>query len=685
MATKNNTKVVPSICSNCMTQCGISAHVEDGKVVKVTPLRGHPFSTLCIKGQAIPDMIYAKDRITHPLKRVNGDWKKISADEAFDIIAGKLNETKEKYGDKALAMYVGLGFHAHSRFASRFASVYGTPNYSSGTSNCAGACMVGQGVTLDRHGIMLREDFEASHCVIVWGTNLHHSDLQRASRIEAAKKKGAKLIVIDPRRTRLAKEADIYTQIRPGTDCALALGLLNVIIAEELYDKDFVKDWTVGFDELREHVKQYTPEAVEEISWVPAKTIKEIARMYATNKPAAIAQYWSLEHCASGVQHQRAVAILMAITGNLNVDGGNIYYPMFRMKRMKTEGGPSLSTAVGGIRWPLFVRVIGEDQGLALPDAIIDGEPYPIKVLICQSGNPGTSFPNTRRVQEALEKLDFLVVHDYYLTETAKFADIFLPAVFPTEQEVLFDYSLQGAPWLFLARKAVDPPEGCIHDWRLWIELAQRMGYSTYFPWQSEHEFYEDLLESASVSLKELMEHPAGVWHHDPKERQQYLKKGFSTGSGKVEILSQALKDYGYDPLPTFIEPRESLISRPDLAQRYPFILLNGTREAVFCNSQHHNIPKLLKRVPEPLVEINDGAAKERGIVNDDMVVVESPYGSIRMRAKVTDDIHPKVVSIPKGWPQANGNLLIGEGDRDPITGYYGFRTQLCQVRKADL
>lgn len=684
MAVESTAKVVPSICANCMTQCGISAHVEDGKLVKITSLKGHPLSKLCIKAQAIPDMVYAKDRITHPLRKVNGEWKQISFDEALDVITDKLNETKEKHGAKALAMYVGLGFHAYSRIASRFASVYGTPNYSSGTSQCAGASMIGQGLTLSNHGIMIRESYEGTRCMIAWGINPYHSDLRRAIEIQSAKKKGAKLIVIDPRRTRLAKEADIHVQIRPGTDCALALGMMNVIIAEELYDKGFVKDWTIGFDELKEHVREYTPEAVEKITWIPAETIKQIARLYATSKPAVLVQYWSLEHCTSGVQHCRATTVLAAITGNINIDGGNVFYPMFRMKRTRIKDGPSLSEAIGGIRWPLFDGVIGEDQGLALPDAIIDGKPYPIKAMIVQSGNPCLSFPNSKRVREAFNKLDFLVVHDFYMTETAKFADIFLPSVFPTEQEVMFDYALNGAPVLFLGRKAIEPPEGCIHDWRLWIELAGKMGYADYFPWQSEHEFYEYILESTSIPLGELMKHPAGVWHCDPKERRQYLKEGFSTPSGKVEIFSQKLKDYGFDPLPTFTEPQESLITRPDLAQKYPFVMLNGTRELVFSNTQHRNVDRLRKLVPEPLVEINSDSAKGVGIADGDMVVIESPTGSIKMKAKVTGDILPGIVSIPKGWPEADSNLLIGEGDRDPITGYCGLRTQLCQVRKAD-
>lgn len=678
------TKIVPTICANCLTTCGINAHVEDGKLVKITPLEGHVYNKLCVKAQAIPDMVYAEDRLTHPLKKVNGDWKQISLNEALDTIADKLNEIKEKHGAKAVTINCQFGFYAHSRAASRFTSAYGTPNYISGSTGCMAGSAIGPGITISNHPILLGESYKDTRCIIVWGTNPYHSDLQKALRIKSAREKGAKLIVIDPRRIRLAKDADVHVQIRPGTDCALALGMMNVIIGEELYDKEFVKDWTVGFDELREHVKKYTPEAVEKITWVPAETIKEIARTYATSKPAVLSISWSVEHCTSGLQYCRAITILSAITGNLDVDGGNTYCPGFRMKRMKVKGGPPLTEAIGGDKWPLFAKFIGEDQGLALPSAILDEKPYPIKAVIIQGSNPCMSFPNSKRVREAFSKLDFLVVHDLYMTETAKLADIVIPAVFAYEQDIMLDYTNHFTPCLFMGRKAIDPPQECISDWKFWAELGRRTGSAEYFPWQEDQEFLAELLDTTDISINDLMEHPTGIWHHDPDARQQYLKEGFATPSGKLEIFSQTLQDLGYDPLPTFTEPGESLVSRPDLAEKYPFIMLNGTREEVFTNSMHHNIPKLMKRMPEPLIEINSASAKERGIANGDMVLIESPTGSIKMKAKVTDDIHPKVVSIPKGWTEANASFLISEGDRDPSTGYCGFRTQLCQISKAN-
>jgi anaerobic selenocysteine-containing dehydrogenase len=679
----NQKKVVPTLCTGCLTSCGVNAHVEDGKLVRITPLKEHVFNKLCIKSSYIPDVVHAKDRITHPLKKTDGVWKQISLGEALDTIADKLTITREKHGPKALAIVTGLGMFPHMRVAPRFASAYGTPNYSSGISECAGASEISGVLTIGRDAALIGENFEGSRCVVVWGTNLHHSDLRIARGIESARKKGAKLIVIDPRRTRLARDADIHIQVRPGSDCALALSILYVIITEELYDKDFVENWTIGFEQLRDHVKEYTPEIVEKLTWVPAGKIREIARIYATHKPGAIARKFSVEHCVSGVQYRRATDILIAITGNLDIKGGNVYYPPFRLRKARLEGALPLSEAIGAIRWPLFSRLVGEDQGLAVPDAIIKGQPYPIKSVINQNCNPCMNYPNSQKVREAYGKLDFLVVHDFFMTETAKLADIFLPAVHVVEQDVLYDYSFQFTPYLFLGRKALDPPSGCIHDWELWLELAKRMGYRDFFPWGSLNELYQWLLEPTTIPLEKLKENSAGLWHMDPNKTKRYLGKGFLTPSGKVEIFSKTMKDYGYDPLPVFKEPAQSSVNEPGLVEKYPFIMLTGTREHAFFNSMHHNLAKALERTPEPLIEINTSSAREAGITHGDMVVIESLHGTIEMKANVTDDIHPKVVSIPKGWPQANVNFLIDDEERDPITGYPAFRTQICRVRKA--
>ncbi|MFC2122077.1 molybdopterin-dependent oxidoreductase [Bacteroidota bacterium] len=683
MPAEGDTKIVKSVCCMCMQTCGIDAHTRDGKLVKVTAMEDHPFNHLCVKAQGIVDWLYSPDRVTTPLKRVNGDWQPISWDAAFDIISDKLTEVKEKYGAKAMATHVGNPFIGTpvGRVASRFCSLYGTPNHTSTASLCFAAGAMGHGLTIGNRLQRLFPSFENSRCIVLWGYNPQESNICDMVQVTPARKSGAKLIVIDPRKTPLAKEADIYAQIRPGTDLALALGMINVIIAEQLYDKDFVQNWTVGFDKLAEHVKKYSPEEVEKITWVPADTVREIARMYAASKPAAIAQGVALDHCLGGVQNSRAAAILMAITGNLDVPGGNVYLPMLKMTQLRVKGNVNKDEVVG-IDYPVYSRFVGETTCLPIADAVISGKPYPIKAMIVHGSNPALIWPNSNKVKQALSQLDFLVVSDMFMSETAKLADIFLPSVSFWEADVFKDYQFVGLPMAVLANKVVEPLGECRDNWQIWAELGRRMGYAEYFPWQTNDELINDLLEPSGMTIEQLREHPSGVWYGNLGRKQKYLDEGLKSPSGKVELYSEILEGYGYPPLPEFIEPLTALAEAPKLAEDYPLILTTGARMSPFTHSRHRNVARLRKLAPYPAVEINTGTAREMGIATDDWVIVESLKGRLRIRAKVTDDIHPRVVSIPHGWEEANVNLLTDSDNRDPISAYPAYKSAICRVTK---
>jgi anaerobic selenocysteine-containing dehydrogenase len=683
MPTGSDMKIIKSICSICLKCCGVDAHIKDGKLVKVTGMREHPFNRLCVKARATADWLYSKERITHPLKKAHRVWEEISWDEAFEIIAAKLNYIKENYGAKALVVHLGNPFiDSHvPMVAKRFCSLYGTPNYTSGASLCFAAKAIGHGLSLSSRMLPLFPSFVDTRCVVVWGINPEQCDINQARDISLAKRRGAKLIVIDPRRTPLAKKADIYAQIRPGTDSALALGLLNVIIGEELYDKDFVEKWTVGFDKLREHIKRYSPEIVERITWVSTETIRQGARIYANSRPATITQGVSLDHCTNGVQTSRAISILIAITGNLDILGGNTYNLPLRQASLRIKGNVSIDEVIGD-KYPIFGKFTTETTAMPVPDAIITEKPYPVKALIIQGSNPVLTWPNTNKAIDAFEKLDLLVVSDLFMTETAKLADIFLPAASFFETEMLKDYTMNGLPLIALGNKAVEPPGNCLEDWKIWAELGKMMGYASYFPWQSADELFDTLLKPTSIRLDQLKENPGGAVFHQLGQRD-YLKKGLATPSGKVEIFSQLMADYRYNPLPTFTEPLESLTNQPALADEYPFILISRPRVSAYTHSRFRNISRLRKLAPQPLVEINNNSAKEIGIGDGDTVVIESPRGSIKLRAKLTEDIHPKVVSVQHGWDEANANILTDDEGRDPISAYPGFKSVICRVTKA--
>ena len=263
------------------------------------------------------------------------------------------------------------------------------------------------------------------------------------------------------------------------------------------------------------------------------------------------------------------------------------------------------------------------------------------------------------------------------MTETAKLADIFLPATAFLERKVLRDYSTKGLPLITLSNKVVEPPAACPEDWQLWAELSRKMGYADYFPWQDTDELFAYLLKPSGITLEQLEQNPGGIFYGDYDHRRKYEEEGFNTPSGKVEIFSPTLAAYGYDPLPTFTP-----LEKP--SEQYPFTLISGTRTIAFSHSQYRNIARLRKLVPQPLVEINPEPAKELGIADGEPVMVESPKGSITLKAKITPDIPPQVVSLQHGWEEANANLLTDNEPHDPISGYPAFKTTLCRVRKIE-
>jgi anaerobic selenocysteine-containing dehydrogenase len=679
----SNIAIVKGVCPMCLKSCGIDAYVSNGKLVKVTGMREHPFSQLCVKGKAAVDWVYSGERVTQPLREINGKWKEISWDEAFQFIGERLNHIRESSGAKALAVHLGnpfIGSHV-TALAKRFCSLYGTPNYTSSASLCFTAKAIGHGIALSNRMLPLFPNYKGTRCVVVWGFNPEQSDTVEAANISSARRGGANLIVIDPRRIPLARRADIYAQIRPGTDVALALGLLNVIVGEELYDKQFVTDWAIGFDELREQVKEYSPETVEGITWVSAETIRQIARMYSTSKPATIAQGVSLDHCTNGVQASRAISIMVAITGNLDVLGGNTYSFPLRRTSLRVKGGVSVSDAIGA-KYPVFGRFTAETTSIPIPEAILTGQPYSVRALMVQGSNPVLTWPNTSKVISALKKLDLLVVSDLFMTETAKLADVFLPAASFFEEDLLKDYTMVGLPLVVIGRKAIEPLGDCLEGWKIWAELGKTMGYNEYFPWCNTDELFATLLEPTGMTVEKIKDTPGGVIFHEIGQRE-YLKSGFDTPSGKFEIFSPMMKEQGYSPLPTFVELAEKAASQPALADKYPFVLISGPRIIAYTHSRFRNISRLHHRAPYPVVEINTASAREMGIGDGDIVAVESPRGSIRLKAKPTESIHPRVVSIVHGWHEANVNILTDDESLDPVSGFPAYRVVRCRIIKA--
>ena len=681
MAVETTTRVAKTICNLCPIRCGLDIQVEDDRIVKAEGMPEHPLRQTCIKSQAIMDWVYNKERVTQPMRKVKGQWQEVSWDQALGFITDKLKSIKEKDGSRSLVVHLGFPFIGTplEKLARRFCEVYGSPNFTTGGSLCFCARMIGQSITFNHYTTVLSPNYHGTQCNLVWGMNPAESSLLLTRAINDSRKKGAKLVVIDPRVIPLAKEADIHAKIRPGTDTALALGMLNVVIGEGLYDKEFVERWTYGFDKLVEHVKDYPPEKVAEITWVPADTIKDIARMYANSKPACITQGVALDHCTNGVQTSRALACLIAICGNYDVPGGSTFSRTLKQESLRVSKD---MTGEIGASYPLFSRFMRESSSAPVTDAILEGKPYPIKALIIDGSNVGQTWPATKKVRQAFEQLDLSVVMDMFVNETAEMADVFLPAATFVESTVLKDYAPVSAAMVVLSQEAVKPLGNSWPDWKFWVELGKRMGYEEYFPWNTDDELYATLLEPSGLTVEQLKEKPGGVFHHD-RQQQRYLADGFHTPSGKVELYSDLMKQYGYDPMPTHREPAESPISKPDLAKEYPLILITGAKVGAYVHSQLRNVEAMRKRHPEPLAQIHTDTAKGLDIAEGDMVKVETSRGSVEMRAQLTSDILPRVVSIPHGWEgEANANLLTSSQEMDPISGFPAFKSMLCRIRK---
>lgn len=677
-------KKVNTVCISCVWSCGLVAYVEDGKLVKVEGMPEHPLSKgyLCPRGEALIEWVYSPDRILYPMKKENGQWKRISWDEALDTIATKLKEVKEKYGARSLAIFcgsIGVENLEIAAFAQRFKGAYGTPNLLSVESNCYRSRIIAHQLTF---GTFLLEEPDGANCVVLWATNPDESRPHLGNLLRAST--GKKVIVINPKKISLA-ELGVHYPIKPGSDCFLALSMINVIIEEGLYDKEVVENHTVGFDKLKEHVKPYAPEKVEGITGLSAQQIRELARTFASTKPACIIPGTCFDQRVDGLQTMRAFAILQTITGNVDVPGGwaSVAFPRLGDLRLPVEEKP-----LGADQHPIFYSFWGRTspygQAMYLPRAILEEKPYPVKALIVTAGNPALSMPESAVWKKAFEKLDLLVVMDMFMTETAKHAHIVLPACSFLERPGLgYVYAVtSGLPYIMLRRQVIDPVGEAWPDWKFWSELGRRMGYGDAFPWKTDKEVIDYFLEPMGLSYEKLDQYPHGTFYAQ-KTYDMVKKQKIRTPSGKIELYSQTLADHGYAPLPEPVDPEKTLFSNPEEAKAYPLWLSTGTRIVYFTHTQFRNLPSLRKRYPEPLAEVNPETAKAYGLSDGDFAIVETPKGQLKIKVKATPELSPDVVLISHGWDEANVNLLTGLDPKDPVTGYPHLKALRCRIRKA--
>ncbi len=679
-------KEILTDCTLCYHSCGTRVTVEDGRAIKIRGLEGHPVNMgrLCPKGANALEVIYSPDRLTTPVKRTKGGFQPVTWEQALEEIAQKLLDIRQQYGPQALGFFCGsIGVENLElvNLVHRLKAAYGSPNFFSVESVCYRMRIRTRQLTFGKYPV----EEPDSNLYILWGHNPEQSDFPLKYYLRRNLKKGAKLVVIDPKRIPLADKADMYLRIRPGSDGALALALMNVIIAEGLQDQDFIDRHTHGFDELVEHVKPFTPEWAEEITWVPAKQIVALARLYAGTEGASIYQgTCTQDQTANGTQNSRAFAVLQSITGNINVPGGWVTcsFPRFGSMSLPVDGDP-----LGYEQYPMFVELWGRKTPYGVVTMVPESIPDKLRAFLVVGGNPLVSMPDSNAFREAFRKLDLLVVHDLFMSETAREAHYVLPACSHLEKwGVAYTYNVcHSLPFLMLRKKAIETLGESWSEWRFITELARSMGLGEQFPWRSEEEMVAHLLAPTGLSFEYLLdEKPGGDFY--AAKKYEIGEGDFRTPSGKIEIYSDTLAEIGFDPLPSYLEPERGPRrgSKPFL-EKYPLILSTGSRNLYYTHSQYRAVKKLHQASPEPLSAIGPQTAAAFGVSDGDYVNIETNRGRIRMKAKVDDRVAEGIVLAPHGWAdEANANLLTDVTCREPIMGYPDMKSLQCRIEKAE-
>jgi anaerobic selenocysteine-containing dehydrogenase len=666
------------ICTMCDMHCMVQGEVENGKLLKLGFLPEHPLGpTFCIKPAHALDYYDHQDRLLHPLKRKgnrgSGEWDRISWDQAYDEIAEKLKAVVEEYGPEAFAVSTAEYNAFDNGTCRRFMNLLGSPNWISGVALCMGNTAVINRIT---YGWYPMSDYENTNCIVYFGHNPKANVwAMENNRLKAAQKRGAKLIVLDPRKSHNAKRADIHLPLRAGTDAAMALGWLNVIINEGLYDKDYVENWTVGFDELTSRVQEYPLDKVEKITEVPAEQIREAAVMYATAKPAIIP--WSVitDKQKNSTSAIRAQCILRAVTGNLNVPGGDnlsginpdivsmseieLHEELPQEKKdlqlgvqnyptLTYKGTQALSEPSKKVYGREYINLLG-GSFMAHPPSVFKamrtGEPYPVKALASLANNTLMQYANQKGIYDGLMNLDLFVVHEHFMTPTAQLADYVLPGDAWIERPNLFN-GFDASSLFQVSQKLREAPGECRGVYDFWRGLAIRMGFEEYFPWKDEEELLDYRIQKTGMKWTDFAQSVPFY----PAPPQNYQETGFATPSGKVELASGVLKDLGYDPLPYYAEPDQSPISTPELAKEFPLTLFVGLMEEEYFHSNLRQVDALRKRNPFPITMINPETGGKLGIAEGDWVFVETTHGKVKMKAGLREEMPPDLVRIPHGW-----------------------------------
>ncbi len=788
---------VRGYCALCTAHCATIATVEDGRVTRLDPDHDHPNGgVMCIKGKAAPELVYHPDRLNYPLKRTrpktdpDPGWRRVSWDEALEDIANRLLAVRERHGAQAMALgkgtKSGTSVDDVERWLGRFLHLYGSPNWVSTTHVCNWHRDTGFSFTFGTS--LPTPDLAQSKTFLLWGHNPSATSLILAHDIVAARARGMKSIVVDPRRIGIGANADYLLQPRPGTDGALALGLIHCLMEEGWFDAAFARRWTNGpllvnaangrivteadvsvmgspnrfiawdeaknepvvydsstggferdgvqpalfraqtlkgkngeeircqpvFERLAEIAAAFAPERSERIHWVPAEKLWKTALLLAHNRPVSMYMWNGLGQHTNATQTSRAIASLYALLGDYDRPGGNVIFPKVPVNSVDGKEFLPKETAairVGRERKPLGPPASpGNCTAYDIFTAILEEKPYPIKAFVGFGCNPVMSNADAPRARQALRKLEFGVAMELFMTPTAELCDYVLPATSFLEMAnitMAFEHRPAGKTHLQYRPAVVEPLHERRSDTWILFELAKRMGMGGQF-WNGDIEAaYAHELEPAGITLAQLKASPGGISRPAKPIHEKYATskqdgslRGFATPSKRVELYSHKLAEHGYPAMPEYLEPALSPVSTPKIADQYPLVLTNA-KFTTFIHSQQRALPSLRKASPEPTADIHPETAAKYAIKNKQWMLVETPHGVVKVKARVTASLIAGVVCVQHGWWQgcrelelpgydpyagdsANPGILIGTDLADPVSGSLPHRSYLCRVKPAE-
>ena len=792
-----HTRKVRGYCALCTAHCATIATVENGRVTRLDPDHDHPNGgVICVKGKAAPELVYNTDRLNYPLRRTrpkedpDPGWQRVSWDEALNDIAKRLTSIREGYGAKAVALgkgtKSGTSVDDVERWLGRFLYLFGSPNWVSTTHVCNWHRDTGFSYTFGTN--LPTPDLAHSKTFVLWGHNPSSTSLVLAHDIIAARARGMKTVVVDPRRIGIGSQADILLQVRPGTDGALALAMIHCLMEESWYDASFARQWTNGpfllntetqkvlteadmtahgspdryvvwdeskdqaviydpatgiyerdgvqpalfgsrtlkgkdgreipcrpvFERLGDIASAFAPERSEKITWVPADKVWQSALLLAHNRPVSLYMWNGIGQHTNATQTSRTIASLYALLGDFDRPGGNVIFP--RVPTNDVGGKEFLPKEAAALRIGREKKPLGPPAtpgNCAAYDiftAILEERPYPIKAFLSFGSNPVMSNADSRRARQALSALEFGVAIDLFMTPTAELCDYVLPATSFLEMSNIttaFEHRPAGKTHLQYRSAVIEPIAERHSDTWIMFELAKRLGFAEQF-WNGDIEAgYAYELAPSGITLEQLKHAPGGIslpaepnYEKYAKQSKEGVVRGFATLSKKVELYCHKFAAHGYPAMPEYVEPALSPLSRPEVAADYPLVLTNA-KFTTFVHSQQRALASLRKAAPEPTADIHPDSATRFGVRHKQWMIVESPRGAIKVRARVTPNIVPGVICCQHGWWQAckeldlpgynpyendgaNPATLIGTDLSDPVSGSLPHRSYLCRVRPAE-